>query len=71
MIKKRHFFSDCRKKKGTQAKVAKDLGISTVYVRLIESGTFKPGRDLMIRISIYFGEPLEKLFPDIFAERPI
>lgn len=71
MNKKRQYFSNCRKKKGTQAKVAKELGISTVYVRMIENGTFKPGRDLMIRISTYFGEPLEQLFPDLFAEQLI
>lgn len=66
MTKKRPFFAQCRKAKGTQSKVAEDLGISTVYVRLIENGTFKPGRDLMLRFSRYFGEPLELLFPDLF-----
>lgn len=64
--RKRHFFYSCRKKKGTQAKVACDLGISTVYLRMIENGTFTPGRDLMFRLSNYFGEPVEKLFPDYF-----
>lgn len=66
MTNKRFFFAQCRKEKGTQAEVAADLKISTVYLRMIENGTFKPGRDLMIRISNYFGEPLEKLFPDLF-----
>ncbi|CDX01254.1 Helix-turn-helix [Desulfitobacterium hafniense] len=64
MIKKRLFFSECRKKKGTQKTVAKDLGISEVYVRMIENGTFSPGRDLMFKIARYFSEPIEKLFPD-------
>lgn len=68
MSNKRLFFAQCRKKKGTQAKVAADLNISTVYLRMIENGTFKPGRDLMIRFSNYFGEPLEKLFPDLFEK---
>ncbi|WKL02451.1 helix-turn-helix transcriptional regulator [Paenibacillus amylolyticus] len=63
---KRQFFSDCRKHKGTQAKVAQDNKISTVYVRMIENGTFTPGRDLMFQLSNYFGHPAEKLFPDYF-----
>ncbi|MEK8132936.1 helix-turn-helix transcriptional regulator [Paenibacillus filicis] len=64
--KKRNYFSSCRKNKGTLSLVASELGISTVYLRMIENGTFKPGRDLMIRLSHYFDEPLEKLFPDLF-----
>lgn len=64
---KRHFFIDCRKKKGGRELVATELGISIVYLRMIENGTFKPGRDLLIRISHYFDEPLELLFPDIFS----
>ncbi|MGF9644079.1 helix-turn-helix transcriptional regulator [Paenibacillus sp. MABNS29] len=63
---KRQFFSECRKQKGTQAKVAEDNNISTVYVRMIENGTFTPGRDLMFRLSKYFVQPAEKLFPDYF-----
>lgn len=66
MEKKRYHFRVCRKTKGTQAEVAFALGISTVYLRMIENGTFKPGRDLMIRIANYFNEPLELLFPDLF-----
>lgn len=66
MNPKRHFFKDCRKLKGTQSKVAEDNKISTVYVRMIENGTFTPGRDLMFRLSSYFGQPAEKLFPDYF-----
>lgn len=68
MDKKRQFFASLRRAKGTQAEVAKELGISTVYLRMIENGTFKPGRDLMIRLSEYFGVPLEKLFPDLFEK---
>lgn len=63
---KRHFFSTCRKQMGTQSKVAKDNNISTVYVRMIENGTFTPGRDLMFRLASYFEQPVEKLFPDYF-----
>ncbi|MGG3452515.1 helix-turn-helix transcriptional regulator [Paenibacillus rhizolycopersici] len=63
---KRQLFYTCRKSKGTQSDVASQLGISTVYVRMIENGTFTPGRDLMFRFSDYFGKPVEELFPDYF-----
>jgi DNA-binding XRE family transcriptional regulator len=63
---KRHSFYACRKSKGTQSMVAKDLNISTVYVRMIENGTFTPGRDLMFKFSAYFGVAVEELFPDYF-----
>lgn len=66
MSSKRHFFSECRKLKGTQAQVAVDNRISTVYVRMIENGTFTPGRDLMFRLSSYFQQSAEDLFPDYF-----
>ncbi|GIN37828.1 helix-turn-helix transcriptional regulator [Heyndrickxia oleronia] len=68
MTKRRQFFSECRKSKGTQQKVASDNGISTVYLRMIENGTFTPGRDLMFKLSIYFNQPTEKLFPDYFED---
>jgi len=65
---KRELFRQLRKDKGTQAKVADELGISTVYLRMIENGTFTPGRDLMFRLSHYFGVPVEELFPDYFEK---
>ena len=69
MTKKRTFFSECRKKMGTQKKVAEENSISEVYLRLIENGTFAPGRDLMFRLSSYFKEPVHKLFPDFFCTK--
>lgn len=71
MTKKRIFFAQCRKAKGTQAKVAADNDISTVYLRMIENGTFTPGRDLMFKLEKYFNQPAEKLFPDYFAEAAV
>ncbi len=68
MANKRHFFAECRKEKGTQKRVALDNGISTVYLRMIENGTFTPGRDLMFKLSNYFNQPTEKLFPDYFKD---
>lgn len=71
MKNKRLYFSECRKRKGTQKMVAKDLGVSEVYVRMIENGTFTPGRDLMFKIARYFSEPIEKLFPDFCQEEKV
>lgn len=66
MSNKRVLLSEIRKKKGTQKFVADQIGISQVYLRMIENGTFTPGRDLMFRISKYFGESIQDLFPDYF-----
>ncbi|ASA20900.1 helix-turn-helix transcriptional regulator [Paenibacillus donghaensis] len=68
MAKKRELFSRLRKSKGTQVKVAEDNEISAVYLRMIENGTFTPGRDLMFRLSRYFDVPAEELFSDYFKQ---
>jgi len=65
MPTKRDFLATCRKKRGTQKIVATEIGISEVYLRMIENGTFAPGRDLLFGMSRYFDEPIEKLFPDL------
>ncbi|EGW37074.1 helix-turn-helix transcriptional regulator [Desulfosporosinus sp. OT] len=59
-------FKAMRKLKGTQAKVAKDVGISEIYVRKIEGGAFTPGRDLMFKLAQYFDIDEKVLFPDYF-----
>jgi transcriptional regulator with XRE-family HTH domain len=69
MKNKRIYFSECRKQKGTQKRVAQDNQVSEVYIRMIENGTFTPGRDLMFRLCNYFDEPAQKLFPDYFNEK--
>lgn len=66
MAEKRVTLSDCRKKLGTQKFVASQIGISTVYLRMIENGTFTPGRDLMFKLERFFNKPVEDLFPDYF-----
>lgn len=68
---KRELFRTCRKSKGTQSAVALQLGISTVYLRKIESGVELPGRDLMFRISNHFDKTVEELFPDYFANSEV
>lgn len=69
MGKKRELFSHLRKTKGTQSKVAGDNNISVVYLRMIENGTFTPGRDLMFQLANYFDRPIEELFPDYFKSK--
>ncbi|WP_342439989.1 helix-turn-helix transcriptional regulator [Paenibacillus sp. FSL L8-0436] len=67
MAKRRQQLIDCREKIGDRNQVATELDISVVYLRMIETGALKPGRDLMIRISNRLGKPLEFLFPDLFT----
>lgn len=69
MGRKRETLSECRKKIGTQKFVASQIGISTVYLRMIENGTFTPGRDLMFKFEKFFEKPVEDLFPDYFTKR--
>ncbi|KLV14074.1 helix-turn-helix transcriptional regulator [Bacillus safensis] len=71
MARKRLYFAKCRKEKGTQQFVAKENGISTVYLRMIENGTFTPGRDLMFQLCRYFDQPADKLFPDYFNNQSL
>lgn len=66
MSKRRDRLVACRELKGPRDKVAADIGISRVYLRMLETGAHKPGRDVMIRLSNYLGEPPESLFPDLF-----
>ncbi|WP_077706031.1 helix-turn-helix transcriptional regulator [Virgibacillus dokdonensis] len=63
----RKAFTQLRKKHQlTQQELAKELGISTIYVRKIEKGDADPGRDTMVKYELFFNEDIKKLFPDIF-----
>lgn len=52
----------------TQKELAKELGISTVYVRKLEKGDVDPGRKTMIKYEKYFKRSMKSLFPDLFFE---
>ena len=52
--------------KRSSAKVAQDLGISTSALYMYESGERIPRDDVKIRISDYYGVPIQELF--YFAE---
>lgn len=66
-VMKRQNLVRARKQKGkTQKEVAKDLGISAVYVRKLENGLSNPGRKTMILFEKYYGISMRELFDDIF-----
>lgn len=55
------------KRKKDRAQVASDVGISEVYVRMLENGTVKPGRNTLLKFTEYYGLGVKTLFPDLFA----
>lgn len=55
-----------KKHRLTQQELAKELGISTIYVRKIEKGDADPGRETLVKYELFFNENIKKLFPDIF-----
>lgn len=65
-MKRKRLIVERNKKRKTQSEVAQDIGISAVYVRKLESGSVKPGRDTMLKFENYYGLGSKKLFPDIF-----
>lgn len=52
----------------TQQGLALRLGISAIYVRKIEKGTVKPGRNTLVVYEKFFEKSMKDLFPDIFFE---
>lgn len=58
---------ELRKKKGlTQKEIAKELGISAVFLRKIEAGTRQPSIPTMLKFEAFYDESFEELFPDVF-----
>lgn len=58
-------FKELRESKGTQRKVAGDLGITETHLRELERGRSVPGTRLLIRIEHYLGVSDKELFPDL------
>lgn len=58
-----------KKHRLTQQKLAKELNISTVYVRKLEKGVVNPGRETLIKYENYFGVDMKDMFPDIFLSK--
>lgn len=63
--KVRLMFKSLRMEKGTQRKVATDLGVTETTVRNIENGHSDPGVDLIFGFAIYFDVPIKDLWPDL------
>ncbi|MEW9595808.1 helix-turn-helix transcriptional regulator [Bacillus toyonensis] len=55
-----------KKMKLTQKQLAEKVGISTVYVRKIESG-YIPRSDIMVKYQDVFNMSVKELFPDYFS----
>ncbi|MBX5437665.1 MAG: helix-turn-helix transcriptional regulator [Alicyclobacillaceae bacterium] len=56
---------EARRARGTQRKVAADLGITETHLRELENGKSYPGIRLLKRMEHYFGIPDDELFPDL------
>ncbi|QOK28030.1 helix-turn-helix transcriptional regulator [Cytobacillus oceanisediminis] len=61
----RSTFKSCRIKKGTQRKVADEMGVTETTVRNIENGHSDPGLELAFGFAVYFGMPVHELWPDL------
>ncbi|TPE68007.1 helix-turn-helix transcriptional regulator [Halalkalibacterium halodurans] len=61
----RELLKELRKEKGTQRKVADDLGITETHLRELENGRSIPSTKLLKRIEHYFGVSNDELFPDL------
>jgi putative transcriptional regulator len=65
----RKLLQELRKKKGlTQSQVAIMVDVSTSYIKSLETGHCKPGRDIMIKLGDFYKTDVKKLFPDIFLD---
>lgn len=67
-MKRERLIRERKKRNKTQADIAEALGISEVYVRKLESGSVKPGRNTMIKFESYYNLGSKKLFPDVFLQ---
>lgn len=67
-MKRDRLILERKKRAKTRRDVAEDIGISEVYVRIIENRGADPGRKTMIKFSKYYGLDLEVLFPDLFSD---
>lgn len=65
-MKRDRLIKERTKRKLSRSELAVLLGISEVYVRKIESGSVKPGRDTMLKFERLFEIGIKTLFPDIF-----
>lgn len=65
-MKRERIIQERVKRKLKRFELAEALGISEIYVRKIESGTVKPGRDTILKFESFYKVGQKTLFPDIF-----
>ncbi|MFB9330066.1 helix-turn-helix transcriptional regulator [Paenibacillus aurantiacus] len=68
--KPRPRFKEERQRKGTQLRVATDLGVTETFLRMLENGQAAPSVPLMFKASRYFNVDVYELWPDLAGERP-
>lgn len=56
-------------RKKTRRMVCEEIGISIIYLRVLETGKANPGREMMFRFSDYYGQDVKVLFPDLFLPK--
>ncbi|MBA4534381.1 helix-turn-helix transcriptional regulator [Brevibacillus halotolerans] len=66
MMKRISLIAARLEKNKLQRIAAEEIGISTVFLVMLESGKRNPGKGTMNRISNYYQKPAEELFPDRF-----
>lgn len=62
----RQRFKELRRAKGTQRKVADDMGVTETTVRALEAGYYKPSIGNIQAFADYFEVDIYELWPDIF-----
>lgn len=67
-MKRERLTAERIKRKKDRSEIALELGISEVYVRSLENGNVKPGRDTMLKFESFYKVSSKKLFPDIFFQ---
>ena len=51
-----------RRRRVTQAEMAKAIGVSRQTMVLLEKGNYAPSLLLALKVSLYLHEPIEKIF---------
>lgn len=50
----------------TRSELAEIVGLSEIFVRKLENGSRNPSVTTMLKFQVYYGESMQKLFPDVF-----
>lgn len=69
VVRRERLIQEREKRSKTRALVAEKLGISVIYLRMLERGSANPGRDVMFRFAEYYGLSIKTLFPDLFTPK--